>query len=287
MLIKFTKMQGLGNDFMVIDVINQSVSLSKTQIKQLSDRHLGVGFDQLLLVESPENKENDFKYRIFNADGSEVEQCGNGARCLARFVIEKSLTKKTAITESAAFKYSVKNTILVETKKGVIRVAVAMSGIFVDMGKAIWKPKDIPFNQLKNENATHTVNGYQVGVVSMGNPHAVLIVDDINQEIESIAKKIQNSGDFPDGVNVSFVQITHEFKVKLRVYERGVGETLACGSGACATVAYLDLIGRVNAKDKDIIVDLKGGVLSIGVNEGDRILMYGHAEFVFEGQVKV
>jgi diaminopimelate epimerase len=182
------------------------------------------------------------------------------------------LTKKTVITESAAFKYSVKNTILVETKKGVIRVAAAMSGVFVDMGEAIWKPKDIPFNQLKNENATHTVNGYQVGVVSMGNPHAVLIVDDINQEIESIAKKIQNSGDFPDGVNVSFVQITHEFKVKLRVYERGVGETLACGSGACATVAYLDLIGRVNAKDKDVIVDLKGGVLSIGVNEGDRMV---------------
>jgi diaminopimelate epimerase len=274
MNISFTKMHGLGNDFMVIDAINQKILLSSERIKQLSDRHFGVGFDQLLLVEKTNLKNIDFKYRIFNADGSEVEQCGNGARCFVKFVVDKGLTDKTEI--------------FVETKNRNMRIKkMAENAYCVNLGLPIFTPKDIPFNQLKNENATYTVDGYQVGVVSMGNPHAVLIVNDINQEIESIAKKIQNSGDFPNGVNVNFVEITDKSNITLRVYERGVGETLACGSGACATVAYLDLIGRVNAKDKDILVSLKGGKLLIGVKEEDGVFMVGDAEFAFEGQIKI
>jgi len=281
MKINFTKMHGLGNDFMVIDAINQSISISPAQIKKLADRHFGVGFDQLLLVEKPENSENDFKYRIFNADGSEVEQCGNGARCFVRFVVEKELTKKKDI--------------LVETKEKKIRLTIQDdNSVIVNMGKPIWLPKDIPFNQLESTDATYTVEGKKVGVVSMGNPHAVLIVDDINQEIETMAKKIQSSADFPEGVNVNFVEIVNKFQVKLRVYERGVGETLACGSGACATVAYLDKIGEVNANwdvnghgHKYVILELRGGELSITFNEQEDIAMWGPAELVFEGQVEV
>jgi diaminopimelate epimerase len=274
MNISFTKMHGLGNDFMVIDAINQKISLSSERIKQLSDRHFGVGFDQLLLVEKTNLKNIDFKYRIFNADGSEVEQCGNGARCFVKFVVDKGLTDKTEV--------------FVETKNRNMRIKkMAENAYCVNVGLPIFTPKDIPFNQLKSENATYTVDGYQVGVVSMGNPHAVLIVNDINQEIESIAKTIQNSGDFPNGVNVNFVEITDKSNITLRVYERGVGETLACGSGACATVAYLDLIGKVNAKDKDILVSLRGGKLLIGVKAEDGVFMVGDAEFVFEGQIKI
>lgn len=279
MKINFTKMQGLGNDFMVIDGINQSIELLPARIKELSDRHFGVGFDQLLLVEKAENSENDFKYRIFNADGSEVEQCGNGARCFARFVIEKKLTDKSR-----------GDNIFVETKKSVITLIVKGNNVFVDMGQPVWYPKNIPFEQTEDAKATYTVEGEEVGVVSMGNPHAVLIVDDINQGIEPIARKIQSATDFPVGVNVNFVEIVDTAYIKLRVYERGVGETLACGSGACATVAYLDKIGKVDASNKDtgVNVKLKGGRLLIYADIEDKdIKMIGPAEFVFEGQVKI
>ncbi|SFV85244.1 Diaminopimelate epimerase [hydrothermal vent metagenome] len=290
MKINFTKMHGLGNDFMVIDAINQSISLFPAQIKKLADRHFGVGFDQLLLVERAEDSKNDFKYRIFNADGSEVGQCGNGARCFTRFVIEKKLTNK-----------EVGEHIFVETKEGVIELLVIDHDrnmtinhkaiwspehiiVMVDMGKPIWHPKDIPFRQLENDKATYTVENKEVGVVSIGNPHAVLIVDDINKEIEPIAKKIQSSADFPEGVNVNFVKIVDEFNIKLRVYERGVGETLACGSGACATVVYLGKKGKIDGK-KSTIVEFKGGRLLVGFDKS--ILMMGPAESVFEGQVEV
>ncbi|CAB5495920.1 Diaminopimelate epimerase (EC [Bathymodiolus thermophilus thioautotrophic gill symbiont] len=274
MLINFTKMQGLGNDFMVIDAINQSISLSVMQIQKLSNRHFGVGFDQLLLVEKPEAHNNDFKYRIFNADGSEVGQCGNGARCFARFVVEKKLTNKRFDEE-----------IVVETKESVITLLVRNNNeVVVAMGKPIWHSKDIPFGQLDSVNATYVVEGETLGVVSMGNPHAVLIVDDISQDIETIAKKIQNSVDFPAGVNVNFVSIMDRYNITLRVYERGVGETLACGSGACATVAYLQKINNIDANE--VTVELKGGKLSIDI-DNNGVNMRGSAEFVFEGQVDI
>ncbi|MBA5248262.1 MAG: diaminopimelate epimerase [Gammaproteobacteria bacterium] len=277
MKINFTKMQGLGNDFMVIDAINQSISLSSVQIQKLSDRHFGIGFDQLLLVETAEDNKHDFKYRIFNADGSEVEQCGNGARCFARFVIEKKLTAKKS-----------GDVILVETKEHVIELKVDGNMVLVDMGKPVWHSQDIPFKQIENSNATYIVEGKKVGVVSMGNPHAVLIVDNINQDIETIAKKIQSSADFPAGVNVNFVEIIDKFHIKLRVYERGVGETLACGSGACATVAYLNKIGKVaDTNTKYIIVKLQGGELIVAFDNSKNIVMGGPAEFVFEGQIEI
>ena len=274
MLINFTKMQGLGNDFMVIDAINQSISLSVMQIQKLSNRHFGVGFDQLLLVEKPEAHNNDFKYRIFNADGFEVGQCGNGARCFARFVVEKKLTNKRFDEE-----------IVVETKESVITLLVRNNNeVVVAMGKPIWHSKDIPFGQLDSVNATYIVEGETLGVVSMGNPHAVLIVDDISQDIETIAKKIQNSVDFPAGVNVNFVSIMDRHNITLRVYERGVGETLACGSGACATVAYLQKINNIDANE--VTVELKGGELFIDI-DNNGVNMRGSAEFVFEGQVDI
>ncbi|SGZ84996.1 Diaminopimelate epimerase [Bathymodiolus thermophilus thioautotrophic gill symbiont] len=274
MLINFTKMQGLGNDFMVIDAINQSISLSVMQIQKLSNRHFGVGFDQLLLVEKPEAHNNDFKYRIFNADGSEVGQCGNGARCFARFVVEKKLTNKRFDEE-----------IVVETKESVMTLLVRNNNeVVVAMGKPIWHSKDIPFGQLDSVNATYIVEGETLGVVSMGNPHAVLIVDDISQDIETIAKKIQNSVDFPAGVNVNFVSIMDRHNITLRVYERGVGETLACGSGACATVAYLQKINNIDANE--VTVELKGGELFIDI-DNNGVNMRGSAEFVFEGQVDI
>lgn len=280
MKINFTKMHGLGNDFMVIDAISQPISLLPAQIKELSDRHFGVGFDQILLIERSETA--DFRYRIFNADGSEVGQCGNGARCFARFVAEKELINR-----------EVDKGILVETKERTIRLTVQNdNSVIVNMGKPVWLPRDIPFNQFESTKATYTIKGETVGVVSMGNPHAVLIVDDINQEIETIAKKIQNSTDFPEGVNVNFVEIVDEFKVKLRVYERGVGETSACGSGACATTAYLDKIDKVNANwdtngGKYVVLELQGGELSVTSNNNQDIAMWGSAEFVYEGQIEI
>ncbi len=286
MKINFTKMHGLGNDFMVIDntkgQINTEgqIGLNAKQIAQLSNRNLGVGFDQLLLVEQAENSENDFKYRIFNADGSEVEQCGNGARCFARFVVEKNLTSKKG-----------GEYIWVETKKDVIVLEILDDdSVLVTMGKAIWNPDSIPFKQIKNDNATYVVEGETVGVVSVGNPHAVLIVDDINQDIEVIAKKIQSSANFPEGVNVNFVKIIDERHISLRVYERGVGETQACGSGACATVAYLGKAAKVDVIDKEIVVQLKGGELKVFnsvKNQKLEIVMIGPAEFVFEGQIEI
>ncbi|SHE19291.1 Diaminopimelate epimerase [Bathymodiolus brooksi thiotrophic gill symbiont] len=274
MLINFTKMQGLGNDFMVIDAINQSILLSVVQIQKLANRHFGVGFDQLLLVEKPDDRKYDFKYRIFNADGSEVGQCGNGARCFARFVIEKKLTNKGFGED-----------IVVETKESVMKLLVHNNNeAAVIMGKPIWHSKDIPFEQLDNVDATYTVEGETLGVVSMGNPHAVLIVDDIRQEIETIAKKIQSSADFPVGVNVNFVNIVDRHNITLRVYERGVGETLACGSGACATATYLHKINKIDASE--ITVKLKGGDLFIDIDNYG-VCMRGSAEFVFEGQIEI
>jgi diaminopimelate epimerase len=259
-MIKFSKMQGLGNDFMVIDNTRGDISLSKEKIQQLAHRHFGVGFDQLLLVES--SKTVDFRYRIFNADGSEVEQCGNGARCFARFVFDKGLSDK--------------NPLLVETRSGIISLLLKEKKVCVDMGQADFKPSSIG---LSDASALFEAFDYTMGSVSMGNPHIVLIVKNIDLEIIKIAKKIQTSSLLTNSANIGFMQIVNPGKVHLRVYERGSGETLACGSGACAAVAFgvqQGLLGDC------VQVNLKGGVAQIE-HKDKKLFLTGPAEFVFEG----
>jgi len=275
MLIDFTKMHGLGNDFMVVDNRAGDITFNAKQISNLADRHFGIGFDQLLVVETSNTKDIDFRYVIYNADGLEVEQCGNGARCFARFVSEKGLSNN--------------NPIVVETRSGIISLHLNDSNtVRVDMGVPIWKPSEIPFTQMVNEKATYNIEGFKVGVVSMGNPHAVLVVKDINKEIKKTAKKIQGSDYFKKGVNVNFVEISSNNKeITLRTYERGVGETLACGSGACATVAYLHKLGRVKLnKGLGVQVNFSKGFLYVDIKD-EIVSMIGPAEFVFEGRVEI
>lgn len=276
MLIDFTKMHGLGNDFMVVDNLAGDITFNAEQISNLANRHFGIGFDQLLVVETSNTKDIDFRYVIYNADGLEVEQCGNGARCFARFVSEKGLSNN--------------NPIVVETRSGIISLHLNDNDntVRVDMGVPIWKPSEIPFTQMVNEKATYNIEGFEVGVVSMGNPHAVLVVKDINKEIKKTAKEIQGSDYFKKGVNVNFVEISSNNKeITLRTYERGVGETLACGSGACATVAYLHKLGKVKLeKNKGVQVNFSKGFLYVDIK--DKIVsMIGSAESVFEGRVEI
>ena len=276
MLISFAKMQGLGNDFMVVDTISQPVFFNESQIKKLSDRHFGIGFDQLLLVEPPQQPNTDFHYRIFNADGKEVEQCGNGARCLARFVKIMGLT----------WKYKLR----ISTLKGVISARMHKDGnVTVDMGIPNFEPDRIPLRYAHRElNYAVDVDGikYSVGAVSMGNPHCVLEVDDIEQApVERVGPAIGQHHLFPQQVNVGFMQILSDREISLRVFERGVGETMACGSGACAAVAIGQLQQRLGSKVK---VHLPGGDLTIDWDgEGQPLLMTGPAEFVFEGQIEI
>ncbi len=276
MQIQFTKMHGLGNDFVVIDAINQSISLSTEQIKAISDRHFGIGCDQLLLVEKSDVEDADFRYRIYNGEGSEVEQCGNGARCFAIFVRDQGLTDKTEIP--------------VVTNTGKIILKVESEGVVrVDMGAPILNPQDIPFVSNTQAN-TYTLvlndsgNEKEItfSAVSMGNPHAVILVDDVDvAEVESVGKAVQNHSHFPNSVNVGFMQILDRSTVKLRVYERGVGETQACGSGACAAV-----VAGINRDLLDATVEtqLLGGNLSIHW-EGNQnpVMMSGPTATVFKG----
>lgn len=273
MVIQFTKMHGLGNDFVVIDAISQSIDLSAEQIKGIADRHFGVGCDQLLLVEKASDPRAEFRYRIFNADGGEVEQCGNGARCFAMFVRERGLTKNTIIP--------------VETAGGLIELSVEQDQVTVDMGIPNFQPQSLPFI-VENQQETYNlmVNGaeYAIGAVSMGNPHAVLYVDDINSaDVQGIGATIENHQQFPQRVNVGFMQILNRNEISVRVYERGAGETLACGTGACAAVA----VGRMHGElDEDVTVRLTGGDLQIHwQGEGKKLLMTGPATTVFQGQI--
>ncbi len=283
MRLRFTKMHGCGNDFIMIDSVTQSVNLSTEKIRFLADRHFGVGCDQVLIVEPPSSPDVDFRYRIFNQDGSEVENCGNGARCFAKFVRDRRLT--------------VKKTISVETKNGLMILNVLDDGnISVDMGVPRLKASEIPFvsQQLNADPTTPpyqytlTVNdeSYDLSTASMGNPHAVLIVEDTaSMDIENIAKKIQRSPEFPEGVNVGFMQVLSRKEVNLRVYERGVGETLACGTGACAAVVCGQLRGIL---DQHVIVNLTGGTVTInwqGINTP--VIKTGPATTVFHGQIKI
>lgn len=276
MQIKFTKMHGLGNDFVVINAITQSVSLSTKQIQFIADRHFGVGCDQLLLVEKSDVENADFRYTIFNADGAEVEQCGNGARCFAHFVQQENLTTKTEIS--------------VITKTGLIILKTEENGLVtVDMGNPILSPDKIPFlasqqqtsYQLKLDTETLTL-----GAVSMGNPHAVIIVDDIETApVETLGKQLQAHEAFPKSVNVGFMQIIDSTHIKLRVYERGVGETQACGTGACAAVVSGCLQGFLEDK---VDAKLLGGNLSISwAGDENPVMMTGSTSTVFKGKISL
>ena len=273
-------MQGIGNDFVVLDGINQQVNLSQTQYRDIADRHFGIGCDQILLVESSSEPGVDFCYRIFNADGSEVEQCGNGARCFARFVREKKLTNKDEIT--------------VATKGGIIVLKITNDGLVtVDMGQPRFKPADIPVSVKKssgekNSHYSLNVDGQvvEIGAVSMGNPHGVVLVDNVDTApVETLGKKLESHEFFPARANIGFMQIVSENKIRLRVFERGSGETLACGTGACAAVA----VGRQWGKLSDQVnVSLPGGELSINwPGENAAVMMTGPAEFVFEGEINL
>lgn len=275
MKLKFTKMQGLGNDFVVIDAINQIISLTANDIRFLADRHFGIGCDQVLLVEEAQSN-TDFRYRIFNADGSEVEQCGNGARCFVRFVHDHALTTK--------------NEIRVETAKGTIVPKLEDNGeVTVNMGVPRFDPIDIPFTAEKRA-LTYFLEANQkqieISVVSMGNPHAVQIVSNLEQApVLSEGPLIESHVRFPNRVNVGYMQIIDRKHIKLRVYERGAGETLACGTGACAAVVAG--IQR-NRLDSYVEVSTRGGKLKISwAGENQPVWMTGPAKTVFEGIIEI
>lgn len=276
MEIQFTKMHGLGNDFVVIDAINQEIDLSEEQVQFIADRHFGVGCDQLLLVEAAESDDIDFIYRIFNADGGEVEQCGNGARCFAVFVREKGLTEK--------------NLLRVETASGVIELHVRQDGqVSVDMGVPELDPWNIPFNadtRLKEYSLDVDGQLLKIGAVSMGNPHAVMIVDNVDTAaVDELGAVIENHPLFPNRVNVGFMQIVDDQHIRLRVFERGAGETLACGTGACAAMVAGYVQGYLS---NEVGVELPGGSLQISwQGEASPVMMTGPATTVFEGKITV
>ncbi|AQW58183.1 diaminopimelate epimerase [Vibrio owensii] len=270
----FSKMHGLGNDFMVVDCITQNVFFSQDLIRRLADRHTGVGFDQLLVVEAPYDPESDFHYRIFNADGSEVEQCGNGARCFARFVRLKGLTNKYSIS--------------VSTKKGKMILDVEDDGeVTVNMGVPEFEPNKIPFKAKQKEKTYIMRAGDKTlfcGAVSMGNPHVVTVVDDVDTaEVETLGPLLESHERFPERVNAGFMQVVNRNHIRLRVYERGAGETQACGSGACGAVAVGILQGLL---DENVKVSLPGGDLRISwQGPGKPLFMTGPATHVFDGQL--
>ncbi|MEW8190804.1 MAG: diaminopimelate epimerase [Candidatus Thiodiazotropha endolucinida] len=274
MRLHFTKMHGLGNDFVVIDAISQSIDLSPQTLQKLADRHFGIGCDQILLIEPPESADTDFYYRIYNADGSEVETCGNGARCFARFVKEKGLSTKSSIP--------------VETLAGKISLRHLADGhVEVDMGAPIFEPASIPFTAPQQANTyLLDIDDQQVSLsaVSMGNPHAVLIVPSVDQaDVATLGPLIENHPRFPQRTNVGFMQIDRTTEIRLRVFERGTGETLACGSGACAAVAAGRRLGLL---DEEVLVHLPGGDLVVKWHsEGQPVLVEGPAEIVYEGTI--
>jgi diaminopimelate epimerase len=287
MKLKFTKMHGAGNDFVVIDGINQQIDLTAAQWKLLGDRRFGVGADQILLVEKPTQPGCDFRYRIFNADGGEVEQCGNGSRAFVKFVSEKGLTDQRSIT--------------VETKAGVIAPRLEADGsITVDMGPPVLDPARVPFDAegLQGERQGGATlwplvlelagakESVLISAVSMGNPHAVQVVDDVDAApVELTGPLIEHHPRFPNRVNAGFMQIVDRGHIRLRVFERGVGETLACGTGACAAAVAGIARGLL---DSPVRVDARGGQLSISwAGEGQPVLLTGPAVTVFEGEMEI
>ena len=276
MNLRFTKMHGLGNDFVVIDAINQNVAPSPDQVRWLADRHRGIGCDQLLLVEPPGTSGADFRYRIYNADGGEVEQCGNGARCFMRFVHDQGLTDKRELQ--------------VQTPGGPITLQLEDDGqVTVDMGPPRLEPAALPFRSAARASVyTLEVDGrdYAIGALSMGNPHAVLRVEDVDRApVAELGARIERHPCFPSRVNVGFMQVLGRDHIRLRVFERGVGETRACGTGACAAAVSGRLQGLLDAR---VRVSLTGGDLVISwAGEGRSVFMTGPAVSVFEGTLQL
>ena len=274
MKLEFTKMQGIGNDFVVVDAYTKPVFLSQSQIRRIADRHFGVGCDQLLMVERPTLPDTDFRYRIFNADGGEVEQCGNGARCLVRFVHDKGLSNKTEIR--------------VETASGIITPALESDGqVTVNMGIPRFEPSAIPFIADKTSPTYQlTVENKEIVIsaLSMGNPHAVQIVDNVDTApVTQQGPLIESHARFPQKVNAGYMQILERQHIRLRVFERGSGETLACGTGACAASVAGIQLGKL---ESPVLVSMRGGELVIrwdGPNSP--VWMTGPAETVFDGQI--
>ena len=274
MKLRFSKMHGLGNDFVVIDAIRQRVDLTPEQVRFLADRHFGVGCDQLLVVERAQQPGVDFRYRIFNADGGEVEQCGNGARCFVRFVREQGLTDKREIR--------------VETKSGVITLTAADDvNVTVNMGVPVFEPARIPFQSDSDafvQPLDVAGSAVPITAVSMGNPHAVQVVADVDRAPVGLqGPLIESHPRFPARVNAGFMQVVDAHHIRLRVYERGAGETLACGTGACAAV----VAGIVrNLLESPVRVSTRGGELNIAwAGEGQPVLMTGPAVTVFEADI--
>ena len=269
-------MHGLGNDFVVIDAINQSVSLDTELVRRLADRRRGIGCDQLLIVEPAQQADSEFFYRIYNADGSEVEQCGNGARCFARFVHDKGLTRN--------------NTILVDTTAGRITLQIETNGeVTVNMGRPRFAPADIPLRRDSIETEySLDIDGevIQFGAVSMGNPHAVLLVDDVaTAPVAELGPRLESHPDFPNRVNVGLAGVIDCEHTRRRVYERGAGETEACGTGACAAMVVARQHGLVDDK---VMVHLRGGTLQISWAGDDHpVWMTGPATHVFDGQIEI
>lgn len=285
MKLKFTKMHGAGNDFVVFNACTQKVELTKEQCRFIADRRFGIGADQILIVEKPRNPSTDFRYRIFNADGGEVEQCGNGARAFAKFV--------------TAFNMTDRNPVRVETKAGIIELQVGKNGnVTVNMGKPEFSPVRIPFDAsgLKGKPAgddriwpldLELPSGLQtieVSLVSMGNPHAVQIVENVDKApVGETGPLIENHARFPNRINAGFMEIENRHSIKLRVFERGAGETLACGTGACAAV-----VAGIRRKllDSPVTVKARGGTLEIAWNgNGHEVTMTGLAVIVFNGEI--
>lgn len=282
MLLRFTKMHGLGNDFLLVDLISQKVQIEEERIRCLSDRRRGVGFDQLLTVEPPQNPEFDFRMRIFNADGSEAEQCGNGARCVTRFVRDRGLTTRTSI--------------LLETRNGGVECTLQSDGdISVDMGPPRLQPEQIPFLfdsarityplKLRHGPCHRTdISEVEISALSMGNPHAILVVDSVDDApVQLLGPLIEKDPHFPERTNVGFMEVVDRASIRLRVHERGAGETFACGSGACAAVVAGRLRGLL---DESVAVALPGGTLNITWEGGDApVTQTGPACRVFEGHL--
>ena len=276
MQMKFTKMHGLGNDFIVLNGLEQVIDLTREQLRLLADRRFGIGCDQILLLQPPGNPEAQVRYRIFNADGEEVEQCGNGARCIAAYLLRHGYVRD--------------HRVVAETVKG--NIIINLDGedrIKVNMGIPSFDPPDIPLLvPARSDSYSVDLTGGPVAftAVSMGNPHAVLIVNDVDQTpVAALGTEIQSLGMFPEGVNVGFMQIIDAGHARLRVFERGVGETLACGTGACAAMVS----GFVNNRlANDVDIGLKGGHLSVSwAGEGAPVYMTGPATMVYEGQIEL
>ena len=274
MKLRFAKMHGQGNDFVVIDGVRQRVALSPEAVRAMADRHFGIGCDQVLVVEAPEDPRNDFRYRIYNADGGEVEQCGNGARCFARFVLDEGLTAKREIR--------------VETASGVIVPKVEDSGqVTVDMGAPRFAPRDVPFASGETRLTYPLVVAgvtVEVSVLSMGNPHAVQVVEDAGRApVTTQGPLIENHPAFPKRVNAGYMQPLSRGRIRLRVWERGAGETLACGTGACAAVVAGIRLGLL---DDEVAVETRGGELKIRwKGDGEPVMMTGDAVRVFDGEI--